>query len=65
MINHFFVHAMEVTTATMNIKEFTYAILCGYMERLFEPYGTGNFKELKILMDHRKTRAKLGKGPGK
>jgi len=37
MVNQFFMRAMEVTTATINLKEFEYAVMSGYMERLFTP----------------------------
>lgn len=40
MVNAFFVHTMEVTTATMDLKEFSYGVLCGYMERGFSDDGT-------------------------
>jgi hypothetical protein len=63
MTNSFFIKAMEVNTATMNIKEFTYAILCGYMERMFLPQGNTKVQELNKYMEYRKIRAKLGKGP--
>ena len=63
MINAFFLHSMEIATATLNIKEFTYAILCGYMERMFNPIGDATINELTKLMEYRNIRAKLGKGP--
>lgn len=39
MVNDFFIKIMEPNSATINLKEFTYAILCGYMERIFAPEG--------------------------
>lgn len=39
MVNDFILKTMEITTATVNIKEFTYGILNGYMERLFDSNG--------------------------
>ena len=35
MVNAFFMGGMEVETATMNLKEFAYSLMCGYMERIF------------------------------
>ena len=35
--------AMETETATINLKEFEYAIMCGYMERLFTPEGKADW----------------------
>jgi len=34
MINDFVIKAMEVHTAALNIKDFTYGLLMGEMERL-------------------------------
>jgi hypothetical protein len=40
MVNDFFLKSMEINSATIDLKEFTYSILTGYMERLFNPEGT-------------------------
>jgi hypothetical protein len=39
MTNDFILKSMEINSATVDLKEFTYAILSGYMERLFDPEG--------------------------
>lgn len=63
MVNAFVLKVMEVNTATVNLKEFTYGILCGYMERLFEPSGKPKIVEVEKMMDYRKKRVDLGNGP--
>jgi len=63
MVNAFFVHTMEVTTATMNLKEFTYGILRGYMERYIDEDGKKSPKHLEVDKKNRAHRAKIGKGP--
>jgi hypothetical protein len=44
MINDFILKSMELNTATVNLKEFEYAILNGYSERIFSPSG-------KVMID--------------
>jgi hypothetical protein len=39
MTNDFLLRSMEINSATINIKDFTYAVLSGFMERLFDPEG--------------------------
>ena len=46
MINDFMLKAMEVNTATVNLKEFTYAILNGLSERMFDPIGSITIERL-------------------
>jgi hypothetical protein len=63
MVNAFVLKVMEVNTATVDLKEFTYGILCGYMERIFEPAGTVKIVQEETMMDYRKKRVDLGNGP--
>jgi hypothetical protein len=63
MVNAFVLKVMEINTATVNLKEFTYGILCGYMERIFEPAGTVKIVQEETMMDYRKKRVDLGNGP--
>jgi len=39
MVNDFFLKTMELNSATINKKEFAYAIMHGYAERMFAPNG--------------------------
>jgi hypothetical protein len=39
MTNDFLLRAMEINSATINLKDFTYSVLSGFMERLFDPEG--------------------------
>jgi len=54
---------MEINSATVDLKEFTYAILSGYMERLFDPEGEVLVDEVKDDMETREKNALAGKGP--
>lgn len=47
---------MEAATATVNLKEFTYGILCGYMERMFGPDGKPTADVSFKMMGYRKQR---------
>ena len=50
---------MEPNTATMNLKEFTYGILNGLMERNFKPEGVASIKENKAMIKNRERRLEL------
>jgi hypothetical protein len=39
MVNDFILKTMEINSATIDLKEFTYGLLTGYMERLFSKEG--------------------------
>jgi len=39
MVNDFVLKSMNVETATINLKEMTYGILNGYMERVWKDDG--------------------------
>lgn len=47
MTNDFILKTMEINSATIDLREFTYGILSGYMERLFAPEGEALIAELK------------------
>ena len=50
MTNDFILKTMEINSATIDLKEFTYGILAGYMERLFTPEGAVKADDLKAQM---------------
>ena len=39
MVNDFILKTMEINSATIDLKELTYGLLTGYMERLFSTEG--------------------------
>lgn len=53
MSNDFILKAMEINSATVDLKDFTYAVLTGFMERLFDPEGPSKIEELKASMKSR------------
>ena len=63
MINAFVLNAMEVGTATVNLKEMTYGILSGFMERTYNTDGEPKLNEEAKMAFYRKMRVDLGAGP--
>lgn len=59
MVNDFFLRIMEVSTATVDLKELTYGIVCGYMERMFSPEGKPIANETLSMIAYRKEKLKL------
>jgi hypothetical protein len=53
MINDFVLKTMEENSATININDFVYAILVGFMERNFNSDGSGNQKKIADDMNAR------------
>ena len=47
MTNDFLLKTMEINSATIDLKEFTYGILSGFMERLFLPTGATTVADLE------------------
>ena len=47
MINDFVLKFMELNTATLDLKDFTFAILTGYVESLFDLKGEHIVREVK------------------
>lgn len=54
---------MEINSATIDLKDFTYAVLSGFMERLFDPEGGALVEEVKDDMKSREEAALKGNGP--
>lgn len=63
MVNDFVLKCMEVETATVNLKEMTYGILSGYMERTYNVEGEPKILEEAKMAYYRKMRVDLGAGP--
>jgi len=63
MTNDFMLKSMEINSATIDLKDFTYAILSGYMERLFDPDGNATVDDVKEDMKEREETANKGNGP--
>lgn len=63
MVNAFVLNCMEVETATVNLKEMTYGILSGYMERTYNTDGEPKVIEEAKMAYYRKMRVDLGAGP--
>lgn len=63
MVNAFILNSMEVETATVNLKEMTYGILSGYMERTYNIDGEPKVLEEAKMAYYRKMRVDLGAGP--
>lgn len=59
MVNDFFLKLMEPNTATLNLKEFTYGLLCGYMERMFDQSGKPIADKSHKMMGYRRERLNL------
>jgi len=54
---------MEIETATVSLKEMTYGILSGYMERTYNVDGEPKVLEEAKMAYFRKIRVDLGAGP--
>jgi len=63
MTNDFLLKTMEINSATIDLKEFTYGILSGFMERLFLPTGATVATDLVAQMKIRADGANKGDGP--
>ena len=63
MVNDFVLKAMNIETAAINLKEMTYAILNGYMERVWADNGAPRLNEVSKMSYYRKLRVQLGAGP--
>ena len=63
MVNAFFLNSMEIETATVSLKEMTYGIVCGYMERTYNTDGEPKVLEEAKMAYYRKMRVDLGAGP--
>ena len=46
MVNDFILKTMEENSATININDFVYGILVGFMERNFNNDGSSNTKNI-------------------
>lgn len=56
MVNDFVLKSMNVETATINLKEMTYGILNGYMERVWNDDGAPKLVEVAKMSYFRKLR---------
>ena len=63
MTNDFVLKTMEIASATVDLREFSYGMMSGYMERLFNPEGGTNVTSLKDMTLNRANLAKKGDGP--
>ena len=63
MVNAFVLNSMEVETATVNLKEMTYGIISGFMERTYNIDGEPKVLEEAKMAYYRKMRVDLGAGP--
>lgn len=63
MTNDFILKTMEISSATIDLREFSYGMMSGYMERLFAPDGGTNVASLKDMTTNRAALAKKGDGP--
>lgn len=63
MTNDFVLKSMNIETATINLKEMTYGMLCGYMERSWSEEGSPKVLEEAKMAYYRKLRVDLGAGP--
>lgn len=49
MTNDFVLKTMEIASATVDLREFSYGMMSGFMERLFSPEGGTNIASLKDM----------------
>jgi hypothetical protein len=62
MVNDFCLKVMEVTTATLDLKDFKYGLLMGFMERIFPKYNFETYWANKLKAERKKIMD-AGEGP--
>jgi hypothetical protein len=62
MVNGFLLHGMEIISATMDVTDFKYAIMMGFLER-YVPNNLFDETEPNLLKAARLAKMKAGTGP--